>query len=179
VLMQHYRAPTRLLDWSLSPWVATYFAASSALDHDGYVWCFNPDGLSRRAARPDVTALSEVTTLPEWQRAFLRIGVPDKLNIFRPSRSTPRMAAQQAVFTIGHQIRTDHRALLARSLSKNHRHVLVIRSKFKEAILHALDRMNLTAASLFPGLDGAGQSLTEALGAHGSHHVSPLDDWHA
>jgi hypothetical protein len=42
-LMQHYRVPTTLLDWSFSPYIAAYFAVAS-FDHwdsDGAVWFFH------------------------------------------------------------------------------------------------------------------------------------------
>jgi hypothetical protein len=50
VTMQHYGAPTRLLDWSKSLYVAAYFAAMSSLDEedeekDGAIWCFDPEML--------------------------------------------------------------------------------------------------------------------------------------
>lgn len=40
-VLQHYGAPTRLLDWTYSPWVALYFAAVSHHDKDGAVWWFD------------------------------------------------------------------------------------------------------------------------------------------
>ena len=50
-LMQHYRAPTRLLDWSESPLVALYFALVDKLqeDSDGALWCMDPIALNRIA----------------------------------------------------------------------------------------------------------------------------------
>jgi len=57
-LMQHYGAPTRLLDWTGNPLVALYFAIADEREsfesHDAAVWAFDPwrwnrlnsDGLS-------------------------------------------------------------------------------------------------------------------------------------
>jgi hypothetical protein len=37
-VMQHFSAPTRQLDWTMSPWVALYFACCERDDNDGVIW---------------------------------------------------------------------------------------------------------------------------------------------
>ncbi len=40
--MQHNELPTRLLDWTVSPLTALYFAAQGSPNKDGRVWIFDP-----------------------------------------------------------------------------------------------------------------------------------------
>lgn len=44
-VMQHYSCPTRLLDWTLSPYVALYFAVEQSPESDGAVWFFPSSAL--------------------------------------------------------------------------------------------------------------------------------------
>jgi len=55
MVLRHYGVPTRLLDWSLSPYVAAYFAACSDDKEDGHIWSFDEP-------------LYEIEGLKQWQR---------------------------------------------------------------------------------------------------------------
>lgn len=56
-VMQHYGAPTRLLDWTRSPFVACYFACSGNSSEDSAIWMLNE--WTCRIAHGDSAPVSE------------------------------------------------------------------------------------------------------------------------
>ena len=48
-VMQHSGAPTRLLDWTRSPWAAAFFAAVENPDQDGAIWWYHQKALDATA----------------------------------------------------------------------------------------------------------------------------------
>src|SRR5438445_5114907 len=126
-LMQHYGAPTRLLDWTLSPWVAVYFATSDKETDDGAVWGFNNAELVkihysqaraslRRRSRDfsKFAALVSATTIVEWTRAALASS--RHISTFRYEYANPQMGAQQSVFTICGNLGENHDDAIDRML---------------------------------------------------------------
>lgn len=164
VLMQHFRAPTRLLDWSASPWVALYFAASTNRDKDGVVWTFDKTDIDLQSAG------IHFELAQGGEPAFLRLLYSQNpgrvIMILDPARKNPRLAAQQSMFTVAGDLTADHAALIAEATPyQTHEklHKLIIPKELKREIVLALASMNITPATLFPGLDGVGAAIADLI----------------
>jgi hypothetical protein len=164
-IMQHYGAPTRLLDWTGSPYVALYFAVGNFPEHEGEVWCYAQDGLEnwhrtameqQRLSGPPVEM-----ELNAYQQPWTIDDTPI-LHHFIFGTQTSRMAAQQGVFTVCTDVFRDHAELLEQILQGNGEFCrALIPRNLKVDFLKHLHFMNITGASLFPGIDGVGRWVDE------------------
>lgn len=69
-LMQHYGAPTRLQDWTLSPFVAAYFAYREDSDDDAVLWAIQAY-YCRRAIVPGVVVASPWDHLGVFEEIYM------------------------------------------------------------------------------------------------------------
>jgi hypothetical protein len=166
-LMQHYRAPTRLLDWTVSPYVAAYFAVEDHWQKDGAVWMMRVAnvfvGMDRLHGILDRSIRYEDFWNPENRPRIL---------VIRRTESTERMVAQQGCFTVCFQPLCDHADIIERaqppegsqpSPTAPHYLKIVIPRQLKPEILRRLRTMNIAAHALFPGIDGIGRSVAELI----------------
>jgi hypothetical protein len=168
-LMQHHRAPTRLLDWSESPLVALYFALwDKAREHeakDAALWFLDPVGLNRhsghrRAFERDILAFDIDDDLNQY--------LPDQVNARKVDldpiaaigpRNSPRMVAQAGTFTIMHA-----RAIPIETVG-DQKHVwrMVIPAGAKPDLRTELALLAINEHSLFPNLDRVADIARELL----------------
>lgn len=170
LVMQHYGAPTRLLDWSRSPWAALYFAVIDSPEADGEIWTFN------------VGALHDILKARAWSGLDLpRMRDSEHIDltaaVFRgPARRWiaplysrivfPRLEAQNGMFTVAGVIDVPHDELLGELLEPQHRERIVIPREFKSQLLHTLTAMGLHSRTLlYPGADFAAQSVVRDMQA--------------
>jgi len=163
-VMQHHGAPTRLLDWTLSPFVAAYFAVESAWDRDGAIWLFHATALDivMRKAFPDF----DRSSLPAL---VFNEDAPEVVQVWHPNPQTLRMSTQQGCFTVAANPLTSHEHAIARLIPQHEEtggeflRKIIVPAGQKRDFLRKLRLMNIAAKALFPGVDGLGRSTTELL----------------
>lgn len=167
---QHHGLPTRLLDWTYSPFVALHFATYNIERYEvnGAIWCVNFIEVNKRAPRK-IRRLIEaedalnftVEMLEQVAKSlqeFDAIAAKNFVAFFDPPSLNERIANQYALFST----MSTSQGLLNEWL-KWHQELfrkIVIPAPLKWEIRDKLDKGNITERILFPGLDGLASWLT-------------------
>lgn len=169
-LAQHHGAPTRLLDWSYSPLIATHFATSNTqrYDTDGVVWAVNfveahahlPDAL-RKLMDTEGSQVATVEVLDEATDGVegLEALADEPFVVFlEPPSFDERIFGQWALFAV----MSDPTLALDRWLDRHHdvtARRIVIPADLKWEVRDRLDMAGIDERTLFPGLDGLSRWL--------------------
>jgi hypothetical protein len=166
-LMQHHGAPTRLLDFTKSPFVAAFFALESATA-DVAVYALNTPDLWHRA--PDFDpGLNRATIDPRVAGNFDQYFAGNTLPLLwygEPSEMDSRLVAQSGLFVVPGVIDQPLDAILDHyGGSQDLLTRFVLPLSMRTEAMHALYRMNVTYATLFADLDGLARSVSYELEA--------------
>jgi hypothetical protein len=166
-LMQHYGAPTRLLDWTESPLIALYFALRDNLGYyDSAVWMLNPYELNKKVTgKREVIAPSapganpkDVLLVAPWLPARWSKKIPPDgpIAIF-PTHIARRISSQRSNFTV-HGSRDNG---LDRFASGKDPCVIkiVIPAHVVNGIRSDLRSYGVDETLIFPDLEGLGRAL--------------------
>jgi hypothetical protein len=160
-LMQHHGAPTRLLDFTKSPFVAAFFALERAVT-DAAVFALNTPVLWTATPTKD-RSLTRETIDPREKGNFERYFLQNHNQIIwtgEPTEMDRRLVAQSGTVVVP--------GVLDKSLDEildEYSHdvplirKIVLPRGIREEAMKALYRMNITNATLFPDLDGLAKSI--------------------
>lgn len=193
---QHHGLPTRLLDWTYSPFVAAYFATRGRGDADGLIWAVDyatvhehvPDEFRAlldlaeldvfEASTIDDVATAQLTEMGVdlaairnggtthvlrytqlWER--LAAAYPEDFVVFYEAPAIDgRIVNQSALFSSTGDPRTRLDEWFAETTPGAVRRI-VIPAERKAEFRDRLAQANITAKTLFPGLDGIAAWLCE------------------
>ena len=165
-LMQHHGAPTRLLDFTWSPYVAAFFALEHATS-EAAVWLMHPRVVRAHAERELEDAGVDGKSLGTWfegvfERLHLR-NIYRIVNLGEAFRMNQRLIAQSGTFATPGVLDVPLEELVP------HEAIIKLRidtKRTRDAAMRDLYLMNMTHATLFPDLDGLARSLAYELENH-------------
>jgi hypothetical protein len=163
-LAQHHGLPTRLLDWTYSPYVALHFVTADFDKYhlDGAIWAVNyvdaighlPDQL-RVIIEEEGSHVFTAEMLDRAARSLEELATlkrEDFAVFFEPPSIDQRIVNQYALFSM----MSDPDTLLHSWLDKCslRQFKILIPARLKWEIRDKLDQSNINERVLFPGLDG-------------------------
>lgn len=129
---QHFGLPTRLLDWSYNPLVATYFAVESNPESDSALFMLFGCGTIQN---------------PE----SFKLGSQEKVKKYRPPYISSRIQNQSGLFTV----HNDPEKVFTHEKMKK----IVIPKEVKRSIKKILFKYGINQRMIYPGLEGIAKDL--------------------
>ncbi|WP_321281465.1 FRG domain-containing protein [Marinifilum fragile] len=175
-LAQHHGLPTRLLDWTYSPYVALHFATAEIekYNHDGVIWALNYENLKNYLPEQLQNKLNQIGSnsftiemLHELYQDLRELSneKSDFVVAFEPPSLDDRIVNQYGIFTF---MSHSNSILDSWLLDKPELYFRIrIPADMKWEIRDKLDQVNINERVLFPGMDGLSKWLTR--------HYSPTD----
>jgi hypothetical protein len=168
-LAKHHGLPTRLLDWTYSPYVAMHFATHDFKDfgEDGAIWCVDYGRSNELLPRPlrkildhddaNIFTTEMLNGVATSLNEFDSLSHHDFVVFFEPPSLDQRIVNQFALFSL--PSRADLQLVdLLEQREKTMRRI-IIPAALKWEVRDKLDQANITERVLFPGLDGLSKWL--------------------
>ena len=141
IVAQHFGVPTRLLDWTENSLVALFFAVNKPLSmsNDGILYAYR-----HRALDLDIDMILDPFSI-------------QRIEVLRPAHLEPRVIRQQSIFTVEPYRREDAARAGSELLSWH------IPTEHAADIKEELDRLGISEATLFPGLESLAKEIRRKL----------------
>ncbi len=179
-LMQHFGTPTRLIDFSFSPYVSAFFAihrtgTDSAVwaiyppkfDHDDSITLIDGSVLNPKEMWMRTKKSYEKNFLPGTNN-FLVMGEPEKMN--------QRIIAQAGTFVVPGVLDKPVESIITDNYVDGEKCVkkIILKKEIRDEAMRDLYRSNITEATLFPGIDGMARSLAFDLEIHWAYNPKTM-----
>jgi hypothetical protein len=169
--MQHYGVPTRLLDFSSSPYIALYFALAShdpSLHDDLALYVMDYSAIMQASidsVAGQIRSFSETRSSVHAKRDeifddVIDRGAHDVLWVTEPKVVNTRVDKQSGTFLISGNRRKTIEELLAQSIYSNcDVQKLIIPKKYYDGLFVILRKVNISAKTLYGDLYGLAGSI--------------------
>lgn len=166
-IMQHHGAPTRLLDWTFSPYIASFFAVDGATDENFSVFALNQDFIILKNRK-----LSRSSKFVNAILGSRLVEIEPFVQPYETYYKNERLRRQQGLFLIPHPLDLTFDEIFTQygisdGCDNETGEKVAIKFTFQKEIIkecwEKLRLMNLTHETIYPGLDGFCRSLKVGL----------------